>query len=218
MTIFSKLGGLLMTCALASTVGSTAFADDGVAVSAPTPAPVAPTARVTVVLRADTPRATLERPESVATYAGVPFKDAAIAGLATWVPECTAPCETNLDTKYTYRVGGDGLVPSDSFVLPHAHDGAPLVVDAQMGSAFGRVGGIGLSVIGAGGLVLGATAMAVTPILADDNVGTSGVRTGVLVSGIAVTALSAVVFGAGLWLWNHNETTMRPNPARGFTF
>jgi hypothetical protein len=209
-----RLGELFVTCALALAVTRPAMAEEATDV-----APVAAThgdAPVTLVLHADTPRATLERRASVETYAGLPIKDASIAGIATWTPECTSPCEAKLDPKYTYRIGGDGLVPSSSFVLPHGE--GPVVVDAKMGSALGRLGGLGLSAAGAGGMILGATAVAVTPILAQDNVGTEGVRTGVLASGIAVATLSALVFGAGLWLWSHSETTVHPNQMRGFVF
>jgi hypothetical protein len=200
---------ILSSLALSMLTATPARADD----AAPAHAEAAP---VTVVLRANTPRATLERRDSIATYAGVPIKDAAIFGLATWSPACTAPCEAALDPKYTYRIGGDGLVPSDSFVLPH--DGSKLVMDAKMGSAAERVSGLGLSVMGAGGLVLGATALAISPILAADDVGSSTARAAVLGSGIAVTALSATVFGVGLYLWSHSETKVRPADMRGFTF
>jgi len=210
MSFSRPIGAFLVTCILVSSVAPRAFADDAAR------APDAPLAPVRVVLRADSPRATIEKRASLETYAGLPIKDAAIFGISTWTPECTAPCDVKLDPKYTYRVAGEGLVPSDSFVLPH--DGGPVVMDARMGTAVGRLGGVGLSALGAGGLVLGATAMAVTPILANDDVGTSAVRTGVLASGVAVTALGAIVLGAGIWLWTHNETTVRSEAARGFVF
>jgi hypothetical protein len=212
MKPFVKLTIVALSSAFVMTRSGQARADDAPTVLAAD----VPAGEVTVVLHADTPRATIERREKVETYAGIPIKDAAIAGVATWTPECTAPCQTKLDSKYTYRIAGDGLVPSDSFVLPR--DRGPLVMDATMGNATGRLGGLGLAAAGAGGLVLGAAALAVSPILAQDNVGTPAVRSGVLVSGIAVTTLGALVFGAGLWLWNHNETTLRASQGRGFVF
>jgi hypothetical protein len=171
---------------------------------------------VTVVLHADSPRATLERRDAVTNPLGLPVNDGNLLGLAHWTPECTAPCEVTLDPKFTYRIAGDGLVPSDSFVLPR--DQPRMAVDATMGSSTERLGGLGMAVLGAGGLVLGASAMAVSPILAKDDVGTPAVRTGVLAAGIGVTALSAVVFGIGMYLWNHNETQLAPADARGFVF
>ncbi len=213
MTFLSKQLACPLLASLLMTVAAPALADDG---SPAAPTPKQAPSSVTVVLHADTPRATLERRDTVATYAGVPIKDASIFGLATWSPQCTAPCETALDPKYTYRIGGDGLVPSDSFVLPH--DGRPLMMDAKMGSATERVGGLGLSVMGAGGLVLGTAALVISPILAADDVGSQTARNIVLGSGIAVTTLSATVFGIGLYLWSHSETKIRPADMRGFTF
>jgi hypothetical protein len=213
MRPFLTCGGFLATCSLVSAFGGAALAEDESARAEP---PRGEAAQVMVFLRADDPHATLERRAKVETYSGLPIKDAAIAGVATWMPECIAPCEARLDPKYTYRVAGDGLVPSDSFVLPR--DGDPLIVDATMGSAYGRLGGLALSGAGAGGLILGVTALAVSPILVQDDIGSPALRSGVLVSGIAVTALSAFVLGAGLWLWTHNDTKVHPDPMRGIAF
>jgi hypothetical protein len=179
------------------------------------PPTASPPGGVVVHLHADDPRATLERRSKVETYAGLPIKDAAIAGVATWTPECVAPCEVAIDPKYAYRVGGDGLVPSSTFTLPRTGD---VTVDAQMGSAYKRLGGLALFGVGAGGMVLGVAALAVSPVLASDNVGSSGVRTGILVSGAALTSLSALVLGAGLWLWAQNDTKVHPDPMRGIVF
>jgi hypothetical protein len=218
MRPFLKLGCFFMACGVSSTLSGSAFAQDDTAiVSDDAPHTGRPADGVTVYLHADNPHATLERRAKVDTYAGLPIKDASIAGVATWTPECAAPCEAKLDPKFTYRVGGEGLVPSDSFMLPR--DGDPLVVDAQMGSATGRLGGLALTGMGAGGVVLGVAALAVSPILAQDDVGSPGLRTGILASGVALTTLSAFVLGAGLWLWSHNDTKVHPDPmTRGFVF
>jgi hypothetical protein len=219
MTPFLKISGFFMTCAAMTTLAGSAFAEEpAVSAEEETPAPRASRTGegVRVLLHADQPNATLERRTKVETYSGLPIKDASIAGVATWEPECTAPCDATLDPKYTYRVAGDGLVPSDSFILPR--DGDPLVVDARMGSASGRLGGLALTGMGAGGVILGVTALAVTPILAQDDVGSPGLRSGVLVSGIALTTLSSFVLGAGLWLWSHNDTRVHPDPMRGIAF
>src|SRR5580704_4336542 len=95
-------GGFFATWAFISALGGPALAEDE---SAHVEVAHGQAAQVTVILRADDPHAT-------------------IAGVATWTPECIAPCEARLDPKFTYRVAGDGLVPSDSFVLPR--DGDPL--------------------------------------------------------------------------------------------
>ena len=41
-----------------------------------------------------------------------------------WEHACVAPCELRLDPKYAYRVGGDGLVPTNTFALPRGADAA----------------------------------------------------------------------------------------------
>ncbi len=112
-------------------------------------------------------------------------------------------------------MAGPGLVPSETFSVK---GGGPVALDADMGSAPARMGGLALAAGGAGGLLLGGAALVASPILAQDNVGSPALRSGVLVSGIAVTTLSAFVLGAGLWLWARSDTKLRPDPARGFVF
>jgi hypothetical protein len=207
-----SISSFLFTClALTSFSGSALAEEPGASV----PEAAAPESGVIVHLRADDPRATLERRSKVESYAGLPIKDLALAGIATWTPACVAPCETTIDPKFAYRVGGDGLVPSSTFTLPRDGD---VLVDAQMGSAYKRLGGLALVGTGAGGMLLGVAALAATPILANDNVGTPAVRTGVLVSGAALTSLGALALGAGLWLWAANDTRVHPDPIRGITF
>jgi hypothetical protein len=208
-----RVSSFFFACLTVSTFAGSAFAEDPA--PEPAPAPASPEAGVFVHLRADDPRATLERRSKVETYSGLPIKDAAIVGVATWTPECVAPCEASIDPKYAYRVGGDGLVPSSTFILPRGGD---VTVDAKMGSAYGRLGGLALVGTGAGGMVLGVAALAVTPILANDNVGTPAVRSGVMVSGAALTGLGALALGAGLWLWAQNDTKVHPDPMRGIVF
>ena len=171
---------------------------------------------VRVLLHADDPRATLERRVQVESVAGLPLKEAGLSGVATWEPACRAPCDAALDPKFTYRVAGEGLVPSEAFVLPSDRD--VLAVDATMGSSTGRLGGLALTGIGAGGVVLGGAALAISPVLAHDGIGSSTLRTGVLASGAAVTTLSALVLGAGIWLWSKNDTRIHPDGAGGFAF
>jgi hypothetical protein len=162
---------------------------------------------VTVLLRADDRHAMIERQKEVQTVAGVPLRDAAIFSIGTWEPACVAPCATKLDPRFSYRVAGDGLVPSDSFTLPQDRD--HLKLDARMGSTTGRVGGGVLALGGAGGILLGAAALIATPILESQNVGSASMRTGVLAGGVVVSGAGVVALVSGLWLWLHNDTTLR---------
>ena len=188
----------LAFASLALSVASTASAQE--------PAPVTPPT-VQVDLHTDAPRATLERRASVQSIASFPLPDTALAGIETWEPACVTPCATGLDRRYAYRVSGQGLVPSAPFTLPQDRD--HLVVDARMGSSVGRVGGIVVAGGGVGALLLGGAALVAAPILDSQNVGTPALRTGVLAGGVGLVGLGALAFGAGLWLWLHNDTSVR---------
>lgn len=187
-----------LTC---SAVSATALAEEPPKDTASGPKPV------TVVLQADDHHAMIERQKEVQTFAGLPLKDAAIFSVGTWEPACVAPCATKLDPRFSYRVAGDGLVPSDSFTLPQDRD--HLMLDAKMGSSVGRVGGGVLALGGAGAVLLGAAALIATPILESQNLGSSSLRTGLLAGGAVVSSAGVVALISGVWLWLHNDTTLR---------
>jgi hypothetical protein len=105
-------------------------------------------------------------------------------------------------------VAGDGLVPSDSFTLPHDRD--RLKLDAKMGSSYARLGGIGLTAVGTGGVLLGAAAVILTPIFESQDVGSRTFRTGLLAGGVSVLSLGAIAAFAGIYLWASNGTTIHP--------
>jgi hypothetical protein len=162
---------------------------------------------IAVALHADDGRATLERRASVESPAGFPFPDASLARIETWTPACVAPCAEKLDPRFSYRVSGDGLVPSGPFLLPQGRES--VVVDARMGSAYGRVGGMLIGGAGVGALLLGGVALVATPILEDRNVGSPALRTGVLAGGVGLVGIGVLAVGTGLWLWLHNGTQVR---------
>ena len=167
------------------------------------PAPPAPTARPLVELQADDAGATLERRTGTSSYAGVPLADAALVSVGHWEQACVAPCTgVRLDPRYTYRVGGDGLVPSDSFALPAAGD--RVRVDARMGSSTGRVAGLGLTVVGVAGVIVGGLAAASVPVLESQDVGSRGLRSALLAGGVTVASAALVATGAGLYRWATN--------------
>jgi hypothetical protein len=187
--------------AVALACSTSAFAEEPPgAAAAPGPRPV------TVVLRADDPHAMIERQKEVESYAGLPLKDASLFSIGTWEPACVTPCATKLDPRFSYRVAGDGLVPSESFTLPQ--DADHLKLDAKMGSSMGRIGGGVLAVGGAAGVLLGAAALIATPILESQNAGSASLRTGVLAGGVVVSGAGVVALIAGVWLWLHNDTTL----------
>ena len=175
------------------------------AAAAPATAPVAAPVTAVVQLDADDQRATIERRVGTASPSGMPLLETGLFSVGQWEHACVAPCTLKLDTRYAYRVAGDGLVPTDSFSIPQSAD--RVRVDAKMGSSTGRVAGAlttgaGLLAIAAGGLALIAT-----PILASEDVGSQGFRTGVLAGGVSAVSVGVVAVTVGAFLWFTNGST-----------
>ncbi len=198
----------------------TARADDTLVGPAPAPAPAppapapasapaaaAPAASAVVQLDADDHRATIERRVGTQSPSGMPLLETGFFSVGQWEHACVAPCTVKLDTRYSYRVAGDGLVPTDSFSLPRSGD--RVRVDAKMGSSTGRVTGV--LTVGGGVLALGAGALALvaTPILHSEDVGSEGFRTAVLTGGIGAVSIGAVAVAIGTYLWFTNSSSAR---------
>jgi hypothetical protein len=164
----------------------------------------------TVELHANDGRATLERRRGVHTLGGLGLPDLGIGGVTEWEPVCTSPCAMPVSRRSTYRVAGDGLVPSSTFALP---TGSRLRLDADLGSSQGRVSGALLTLAGAGALVLGTGALVTSPILAANDLGSEGFRTGLLGGGVAAASVGAILVAVGVTLWVTNESTLRFEPA-----
>lgn len=177
----------------------------GTAVGRAAPAPSMPDAPV-VELSADDDRATIERRSST-TSPTVPLLETGVVSMGHWEHACVAPCQLRLDPRYTYRVAGDGLVPSDSFALPRGED--RVRVEARMGSSVGRVLGVLATAGGALAIAGGGLALAATPVLESEDVGSKGFRTAVLAGGIGAVSLGAVAATVGLVLWLTNGSTAR---------
>lgn len=190
-----------------------AHADEPVAAPAP-PAAVAPVAMpagppahasAVVQLDADDGRASLERRVGTQSPSGLPLLETGFFSVGQWQHACVAPCTLALDTRYAYRVAGDGLVPTDSFSLPRTGD--KVRVDARMGSSTGRVAG---ALVTGGGLLAiaaGTVALVATPILHSEDVGSEGFRTGVLAGGIGAVSVGVIAVGVGAFLWLTNGST-----------
>jgi hypothetical protein len=167
-----------------------------------------------IELHADDGNATIERRTGTSTYAGIPLVDSSVASVAHWEQACVAPCALRLDPRYTYRVAGDGLVPSGSFALPRSGD--HVRVDAKMGSQTGRLLGIGMTGLGALGVVTGGLAVGAFPVLDSQDVGSRGFRTAVLAGGLSVLAAGLVTGITGLYLWLSNGSHATPSIARAY--
>ena len=222
LSLFSRFSRDVMTLTvfavpvLVAIAPRTARADEPAAVPAPAatiaPAPAAPAAAGAVVqLDADDQRATIERRVGTQSPSGMPLLETGLFSVGQWEHACVSPCTLKLDTRYSYRVAGDGLVPTDSFSLPRSAD--RVRVDARMGSSTGRVAGVvatggGIVAIGAGALALIAT-----PILHSEDIGSEGFRTGVLAGGIGAVSIGAVAVAVGAYLWLTNSSTARTEVA-----
>ncbi len=193
---------------------ATAHADEPPALPAPPAAPAAtpaptpagpPPASAVVQLDADDSRATIERRVGTQSPSGLPLLETGFFSVGQWQHACVAPCTLALDTRYAYRVAGDGLVPTDSFAIPRT--GEKVRVDARMGSSTGRVAG---ALVGAGGvaaIAAGTIALIATPILKNDDTGSEGFRTAVLAGGIGAVSVGVIAVGVGTFLWLTNGST-----------
>ena len=183
-------------------------ASAGAGSSAPVPAAPAPETTppsAVVQLDADDNRATIERRVGTASPSGMPLLETGLFAIGQWQHACVAPCTLALDTRYSYRVAGDGLVPTDSFSLPRTGD--RVRVDAKMGSSTGRVAGALTTGGGLLAIAAGTVALVATPILHSEDVGSEGFRTGVLAGGIGAVSVGVIAVGVGAFLWLTNGST-----------
>ncbi|MDB5214410.1 MAG: hypothetical protein JWO86_2337, partial [Myxococcaceae bacterium] len=220
--LFTRFSRDLMTLAalavpvLVAMVPRTAQADEPAPASvAPAVAPIGPTAppaaaaattgTAVVQLDADDQRATIERRVGTQSPSGMPLLETGLFSVGQWEHACVAPCTLKLDTRYAYRVAGDGLVPTDSFSLPH--DADRVRVDAKMGSSTGRVAGVLMTGAGILAVAAGGVALIASPILASEDVGSQGFRTGVLAGGVGALSVGIIAIGVGTILWLTNGST-----------
>jgi hypothetical protein len=161
-----------------------------------------------VELSADEGNATIEKRTGTSAATGLGPFETGVLSVGHWQEVCVAPCQVRLDPNSSYRVSGDGLVPSGTFMLPRNED--RVRVDARMGSSPARVGGMLLTAGGIGSLALGGLALLATPILASEDVGSEGFRTGVLAGGIGAVSVGAIALTTGLFLWLSNGSSAHP--------
>lgn len=166
-----------------------------------------------VELDADEGSATIERRTGTSGPTSLGIVETGMISVGHWQHACVAPCRMRLDPRYSYRVAGDGLVPSHAFTLPQEQD--KVRVDARMGSSPARVAGMLFTGAGALALAAGGAALVASPILASEDVGSEGFRTGVLAGGIGAVSVGAIAATVGLFLWlsNGSSAETRPVPA-----
>lgn len=212
LSLFSRFSrcvttlGVVAVPVLVTLVPRAALADEiGPPPATAPPVPPAAAPAAVVELSADDGRATIERRVGTMSPAGMPLVETGIFTVGQWEHACVAPCTVKLDTRYAYRVAGDGLVPTESFGLPHTAE--RVRIDARMGSSTGRVTGVVSTVLGIGAIAAGGLALIATPILHSENIGSEGFRTGVLAGGIGAVSVGAIAVGIGTFLWLTNSST-----------
>jgi hypothetical protein len=176
-------------------------------------AAAAPASGPVVELTADDERATIERRVATSSPGGLPLLETGLFSVGHWEHACVAPCEVRLDPRYTYRVAGDGLVPTGSFAI-HPSDAAGAAgadtrvrVDAKMGSSTGRVAGVVSTAAGALAIAAGGAALVASPILASEDVGSEGFRSAVVAGGVGAVSVGVLAAGVGLFLWLTNGSS-----------
>ena len=158
-----------------------------------------------VELSADEGPATIEKRTGTSAATGLGPFETGVMSLGHWQEVCVAPCQVRLDPNASYRVAGDGYVPTHSFILPRNED--KVRVDAKLGSSPARISGILLTAGGVASLVAGGLALAATPILQSEDVGSEGFRTAVLAGGVGAVSVGAIALTTGLFLWLSNGSS-----------
>lgn len=167
-----------------------------------------------VELSADEGNAVIEK-RTGTTAPSLGLLETGLVSVGQWQHACVAPCQMRLDPRFSYRVAGDGLVPTPSFVLPRGED--RVRVDAKMGSSPARVSGMLLTGGGAAALALGGAALIASPILASEDVGSEGFRSAVLAGGIGAVSVGAIAATVGLFMWLSNGSSAHPQPVASST-
>ena len=211
LTLFSRFSRDVMSLTVFAVPMLVAIAPRTAHADEPAPLAVTPPAAAVVQLDADDHRATIERRVGTQSPSGMPLLETGLFAVGQWEHACVSPCSLKLDTRYAYRVAGDGLVPTGSFSLPP--NGDRVRVDARMGSSTGRVAGVVATGAGIVALGAGALALIATPILNSEDIGSEGFRTGVFAGGVGAVAVGAVAVALGAYLWLTNGSTARTQVA-----
>lgn len=175
-------------CRLTIVAGLLAMA--GTAHAQTPPPPATADHRPVVSLLADSPRAQLQ----VQTWPN------------EWNELCAAPCNRPVDPQGVYRIAGRTVLPSPAFRLPRP-DG-PVTVRVHAGSTIRRKVGLGLTLGGVGGLLVGGTLLAVSrtasserPELADTDIRTPSNKDVTVFYGVIGVIVGVALLAVGIPLF-----------------
>ena len=108
-----------------------------------------------LVIDATNPNVTIVQRVAATMMQGMSAYGSFAAGIEQWTEVCTAPCGEVVDPKGAYKVIGVGVVPTETFRLPHSEQEVRLKVDA--GSPGIRTLGYSLDVVGGVSMALGGS-------------------------------------------------------------
>jgi len=140
-------------------------------------------------LEANTPSAKLQRrARLMQTYGDTDVP-------VVWQSVCAAPCEKAVDRAGIYRIGGDGLIPSEAIALP---PGDRVDIHAQTSAVSKRTAGVLLAALGSAALVSGAVAAEVGLAMPAPSITGYQPDTGWLIAAVALAAAGIAGLAVGL--------------------
>jgi hypothetical protein len=170
------------------------------------PPPPRPPDGVAITFESDEPRATLQRyvgSGNVAVDYVTPYGTTVGSGdadLALFQDVCTSPCSQHIAPGGRFRVGGEGLVPTDSFTLKADE---PSQISASMSSRGKRTAGKYLTITGIAPTLVGAIFLGVAP--SESSVapcaGCVNMQASMFLWGGIVTGVGATMLTIGIVLW-----------------
>jgi hypothetical protein len=120
----------------------------------------------------------------------------------TWTRVCQAPCNKLLDANQTYRLNGDGMVSSNSFVL----EPGSARVKGRMGSTGERAGAAVLIGFGIAHLAVAGVLIGLSTIVTPGGPGEVSFKDVFLGSGIGVIGASLFAFVPAIMMWSHSAS------------
>jgi hypothetical protein len=185
------------------------------------PGEATPPGQIALQMTSNRPGTTLlriERSLSASGFVGGYYLPEGSLQIDVLAPKCIAPCNTWVDATAVYRIGGPGITPSRSFVLPSSSGPVALRVRAGLLSRFyGGVllGGLGLATTAAGAIILGTRSLHEGPL--GQNPSPFGSTSGLTGGGAALVTIGAIALVTGISLWATSRTriTFESGPSAG---
>jgi hypothetical protein len=162
-----------------------------------------PIAAPVVKLRADNPRAVLQRDEfghlhavRVVTLRADNPRAVLQQLQLRWRDICVSPCGVPVDPAGTYRIAGDTIRPSTEFRMPPPS--GPVLIDTQTGSAFKHGGGLVLAIGGGVSALAGVLYLVKASTISYQSEDGPAARGGLTGIGLIYLAIGGVLMAVGI--------------------